>query len=464
MNSVSRLITSQTFKVSIATSLVVSLIAAVFVAGIAWLDIQRAEQDEIETLQHEVEELIEFIEEDGLDAVIIDRSDEYGPLWPDEEADVLTADNSVLLRVAHKGKAVLGFEALDAPLGWAWLEYPFERHETDEKPRLRTLSVNMENDITVVGALPHGAEYQTALAFLRKGVLGLLFVVLPLALLTAILISQYVFRRLEKVSTSIDAITAGELAARVPTSIKNDEFDQLAKKVNAMMHQIRSLMKNVENVSVGIAHDLKTPLTRLDQRLQYIEHDKHNPVAVQKHLDIAHTNIQSLLGVFGALLRLAEIDSGKRKDNFSPLSLSELVDDVADTYATVFSEKGRKLDISIVPNLDTIGDKNLIAQLISNLLENALQHANDEGRAWLRLQLHNDGIVLQIGDDGPGIPDNERERIFERFYRLDKGRNTPGNGLGLSLVSSICALHDAKIHLYPNQPGLVIDIVFPPPR
>lgn len=460
MNNFKRLASSRIFRVSIGTSLIFSFIAALVIATMGWLEFKRVEQGEIEQIEHDVGELIEFIKEDGLDTVIVEHSHEYGAVWPDEEAGYLLSEHRVLLRVTQNNKVVLGFEALDAPLGWSWLDFPFEAHEAEGQPRLRSLSVDIENNINVIGALPHGFEYLTAKAFLKKGILGLLMVVLPLTLLTGFLISHYVFRRLENISESIEKISAGDLTTRVSTSTNNDEFDQLAKKMNAMLDQIRSLMRNIEDVSVGIAHDLKTPLTRLDQRLQYLAQDKYKPDEIQKHLDIAHANIQTLLGVFSALLRLGEIDSGKRKDNFTLLPLSELVDDIADTYAAVFNEKEKQLDISIMPNLKAMGDRDLIAQLISNLLENSLQHSNDEARVWLRLQLHNDGIVLQIGDDGPGIPEEARERIFERFYRLDKSRNSPGNGLGLSLVSSICSLHNAKIHLYPDQPGTVIDIIF----
>ena len=464
MNNIKRLISSQTFRIAIGTSLIFSFVAVFVIAILAWLDLQNAEQDEVEQIEESVEELIEFIEEDGLDKVIIEYSDEYGPLWPDEEAGYLLSENIVLLRVAVNNKAVLGFEAIDAPLGWAWLEFPFAEHEAENQPQLRSYSVDIENNITVTGAMPHGFDYHSAKAFWQKGILGLFLVVFPLALLTAFLISNYVFRRLETISKSVEQISTGDLTTRVSTSKHDDEFDQLAKKMNAMLDQIRKLMRNLEDVSVGIAHDLKTPLTRLDQRLQYIEHDLHKPSEVQKHLAIAHKNIQTLLGVFSALLRLGEIDSGKRKDRFTLVSLSDIVDDVADTYAAVFNDNNRTLDISITPNLKAMGDKDLIAQLISNLLENTLQHANADGRVSLRLQLHNDGIVLQVGDDGPGIPEDARDQIFERFYRLDKSRNTPGNGLGLSLVSSICSLHSASIHLYRDQPGTVIDIVFPATR
>ena len=172
-------------------------------------------------------------------------------------------------------------------------------------------------------------------------------------------------------------------------------------------------------------------------------------------------HVQTLLTTFNALLRLGEIESGRLRTHFTRHSLSELVTDVAETFEAVFADQGRQLEISIMPNIEVFGDRDLISQQVSNLLENILEHTPAGTNGWVRLQAHTDGALLQVGDEGLGIPVEEHGKVFERFYRVDKSRNKPGNGLGLSLVASIASVHDASLALHERETGCVIDITFP---
>ena len=179
------------------------------------------------------------------------------------------------------------------------------------------------------------------------------------------------------------------------------------------------------------------------------------------HIDKATAELNSIVKTFTHLIRLNEIESGKRKLGFIKLNFSNIVSELADSYQPVFDDENKTLEVSIVDNVMCLGDGDLLSQLINNLLENALIYSERNAKVWIRLQSNESGALLQIGDSGPGIPGAMHEQVFERFYRADYSRNKPGNGLGLSIVKAICDLHDANICLLVNQAGAVFDITLP---
>lgn len=424
-----------------------------------WAQLERAQEDEISHLQERVDEIVNEIRHEGLEELIENYSDEFGPLWPQQEAEYFIEESEVLLLVTVGERAVLGFAQLSADLGLSYSDYPIGDN-LEDIVELRTLRVDFGDDITVSGGLARSDEIANAKSFIHQIAFWIFVVLLPLLLVYGFLLSGYVISQLRGLSHSLASVEGGNIEARAATSDSHDEFNQLALDVNKMLSQVGRLVRNLENVSVGVAHDLKTPLTKLDHRLQRIEHDLNSPDDIRVHVEASRSHLQTLLNTFNALLRLGEIESGRRRDQFRKISLSEITEDVADTFQAVFSEQGRTLDVSIIPEISIDGDADLLAQLVSNLLENVLDHAKAGGTAWVRLQRNTSGAVMQIGDDGPGIPAPEHARIFERFYRLDKSRQAPGNGLGLSLVASIAQLHGATISLHKDQPGTVFDIVF----
>ena len=461
LNNLRAIATSSVFRSTLLASAFFILSAALIGGLYGWRQLTLANAEEQVRLEEEVLELIEFVEEDGLQHVLEEHENEFGLLWPEEEAQHLLEEEHVLFLISQNDDPVMGFANLPSGPNGSWHDYRAEGEDWE----IRIFSATGDDGVRVTGALSHTHDYWQAVEFIRSGFFWLLIIVAPLAVITGFLLSRQVLGQIQEISEAVGKIAAGDLNARAPVSEADNEFDRLSTDINAMLHQIHDLMRSLENVTVGAAHDLKTPLTRLDQRLQHLEQQAGNPEAVRQHVEAAQENVQTLLNTFNALLRLGEIDSGKRRSQFDVVPISELTQDVAETYEVVFQEQGRGLNVSVLPGLRIAGDINLLAQLISNLLENILEHANPTGKAWVRLQpqrkLNNQYVSLQIGDDGPGIPDAEHEQIFERFYRLDKSRNTPGNGLGLSLVASIARLHGAEIEVHKNQPGTVIEITFP---
>ncbi len=467
----SSLFSSRSFRLSIVSSLAFVLIAALVIGLFSALRFYESDAVEEDAIRDELAELAAWISEDGLDSVTAVMSEEFGPVFPLEEAAHLVAEEEVLVRVLKNGEHLFGVAELRAPLGWSELTLALPQEEDHyeelfntedyEDVHFRVFSVEFGDDLTLIGARAPGYNYYVARELLESGLIWLLVIVAPLALLNGYFIARYVTRRLNSLSASMQKVATGELDFEIETDGSGDEFDRFATEINRMLAQIRTLMRNLEQVSTGVAHDLRTPLTRLDQRLQRIEMAADSPQVVREHLAAAQENIQTLLATFDALLRLGEIESGKRREKFQRISLSEVTEDVAETFEAVFAERGRKLSVSVLKGVEVPGDRDLLAQLIANLLENVLEHADPNGSAWVRLQPHSEGALLQIGDDGPGIPQHEKSKIFERFYRLDRSRQSPGNGLGLSLVASIVKLHGARLHLHDQQAGTVMDLIFP---
>jgi signal transduction histidine kinase len=248
-------------------------------------------------------------------------------------------------------------------------------------------------------------------------------------------------RRIDQVSRTSRAIMEGDLSARVATRGTGDEFDQLAAQLNAMLDRIQALMTGLRQVSSDIAHDLRTPLSRLRQHLEATDYDK------------ALAEADAILETFSALLRIAQIESGAQKSAFAPVDLSALARSLGEAYTAPAEDAQHKLIVDVASDVSITGDRQLLAQLISNLIENALAHTPQGSDVRLVLR---PGPRIEVSDTGPGIPESEHAKVFDRFYRLDRSRGTPGSGLGLALVKAIANLHGLSVRLENRHPGLAV--------
>lgn len=274
-----------------------------------------------------------------------------------------------------------------------------------------------------------------------------------IALLAGLAASWRFLYRIEKINTASQRIMDGLMSERVPTRGGSDEFDRLSANLNGMLDRIGVLIGNQKRVTSDIAHDLRTPLTRLRQEL---DEARSKPLAAadfEQVIDNAIGETDDILSTFTALLRIAEIDSGEQKAGFSAVALSDLMQRLADTYGPVAEDFGRSLVTDIEPDIVIRGDKSLLTQLFANLCENAIRHTPAGTEITLRLHRDARQLVGEVIDNGPGVPIQERERIFRPFYRLDESRSTPGSGLGLALVAAIARLHGASISLGDAEPG-----------
>ncbi|NRF64013.1 sensor histidine kinase [Vibrio coralliilyticus] len=356
-----------------------------------------------------------------------------------------------------------GFEPLHQALpGWNWQPLEITHYDEEDQPyeetyQVRTLRQDLDQDVTLIVATSESYDYQSIFNTLSSGLLWVCLTALPLSVLIAYLLSRKVYQRLDLLSDELESIGATNLSQRVPLSIHVDEFDRLSENINHMLERIENLHTNIEDVTVGIAHDLKTPLTRLANQLQLMAMDNDHS---EQHIEKAQAQVAEMLKTFNSLLRLSEIESGKRKAHFTPINLSELVEDLVESYQPVFEDHHLQLTSAIVPGIMLSGDNELLSQMIINLFENNLKYSQESGKIWVHLQPSESGLTLQLGDDGPGIASQHQARIFERFYTADTSRSNASNGLGLSLVQSIAHLHDASITLLPETQGTVFNIQF----
>ena len=300
------------------------------------------------------------------------------------------------------------------------------------------------------------AQQAIRTAFVVAGGISIL-----LAIIGGLALSSGFLRRIDLVNRTAARIMAGNLGARIPVRANGDEIDNLAANLNAMLDRIQSLLDNLKQVSSDVAHDLRTPLARLRQNLEAARTNATTVEAFRTSIDAAIAETQGLLEMFAALLRIAQIESGSRRAGFSKVDLSELLEFVATTYQPVAEDQGDRLLSEIAPGLSVSGDRGLLLQLATNLVENALRHTRPGSTIKLQLQRDGSDIVVIFADDGSGIPPEEHEKVFRRFYRREASRTTPGSGLGLALVAAVAELHGARISLRDGKPGLVVELRFP---
>jgi signal transduction histidine kinase len=247
---------------------------------------------------------------------------------------------------------------------------------------------------------------------------------------------------------------AGDLSQRIPTRGTRDEFDQLAGNLNAMLDEIERLMDGIRHVSDNIAHDLRTPLTRLRHRLEQLHADLDENSTLTEQVERSIADADQLLSTFAALLRIARIEAGGHKSDFKSVDLTALVRDAAELYEAVAEEKQLVFTTQIDELINIDGDRDLLFQAVINLLDNAVKYTPKSCKVLLTLKQTGNSISIIVTDTGPGIPANERDKVRQRFYRLEHSRSTPGSGLGLSLVNAVAHLHHAEFLLEDNNPGL----------
>ncbi len=275
-------------------------------------------------------------------------------------------------------------------------------------------------------------------------------------------VSRAFLRRVDTIARTADAIFAGDLMRRVPLRGTGDDFDRLAATLNRMLDRIAVLMESLRQVSADVAHDLRTPLTRLYHRLEEARSHARSPPDYQASVNAALAEAQALLETFAALLRIAQVEGGSPRSAFTHLNLSTLVQTAAEAYRPDAEESGHRLISKIAPDLFVTGDQELLTQAIANLIENALCHT--PSGTQITVGLHADSqarVVLSVEDNGPGVDETELPRLTDRFYRGQRSRTAPGNGLGLSLVDAIAELHGARLCLSAGPPGFRAAIVVP---
>ncbi len=280
-----------------------------------------------------------------------------------------------------------------------------------------------------------------------------------------VLMSLGFLRRVDAITRTAEAIIAGDLTRRITLRGSGDDLDRLAVTLNHMLDRISALMESLRQVSNDIAHDLRTPLSRLSQGLNAARATAGSPAAYEQAIDRAIIESEGILETFGALLRIAQIEAGSRRAGFRALDFAEIVTTVVEALEPVAEDQQHVLRAELPPagagRPEGVGDRELLVQMLVNLIENALRHTPAGCIVVVSLVRINGAAELTVSDNGPGVPEAERAHILDRFYRGDGSRTTPGSGLGLSLVAAVAELHQTELHLEDASPGLRVRIRFP---
>jgi signal transduction histidine kinase len=325
----------------------------------------------------------------------------------------------------------------------------------EENPSIHGLGIRtIEDAYLFVGLRSFKAvQLYATLTHYFLWIMALTFLALLLGGLT---ISSRILRRIETISQTSRDIVSGDLKRRVPVSGTADEFDHLALSLNVMLDRIQDLMEGLRQVSSDIAHDLRTPLSRLRQGLETARFKATTVEELRCSVDQSIEHVDSILAIFSSLLRIAQIESGIRRSGFKRLDLAEILRKIVDLYKPVINDKMQILIPAISSDLMIVGDRELLTQLLVNLIDNATHHTPTQSVITVKGFIEGEYVVAEIADNGPGIPEPLRSKVLQRFYRLEQSRSTPGHGLGLSLVDAVSEQHSGKLELRDNDPGLLI--------
>lgn len=274
------------------------------------------------------------------------------------------------------------------------------------------------------------------------------------AVFISIMLGRTILRRMNTIHLTAKEIMQGDLNRRIEISNNNDEFDDLSKQLNSMLDRIQQLIKGIRDVTDNIAHDLRSPLTRMRNNLEVTLLEQRSPQEYEKVLADNITDIEHLIKTFNALLSIAQTEAGSHRTSWSKINLKELATDLLDLYSPLAESRQQSLELINGENSTITGSRDLLAQSFGNLIENAIKYTAAGGHIKLIIKTTKDWLEFTVEDNGSGIAENETKRVLEKFVRLESSRHTPGNGLGLSLVSAVAALHKAELKLEDAHPGL----------
>jgi signal transduction histidine kinase len=284
---------------------------------------------------------------------------------------------------------------------------------------------------------------------------------LVLAGLAAVLVTRRTVGRIEQINATSRAIMLSGLDQRIPLRGSHDEWDRVAENLNHMLDRIETLMDEVKQVSDNVAHDLRTPLTRMRGRLEKAYHAPRDSEVDAALIGDTIADLDSVLRMFASITRISEIETRARTDAFRKLNLTEIAGEVVELYDAAAEQVATRLSLAGDREVLVTGDRDLLFDAIANLVDNAIKHGRAGGQVTVTCRSAGGGAVIAVADDGPGIPADRCDQVFKRFYRLEQSRYTPGNGLGLSLVAAVAGLHGAEVALHNNAPGLTVRLRFP---
>ena len=406
-------------------------------------------QDARELVRTDAAGLVDLYREDGRGALLEELQ---------RRQDAQEDPDAVYALASREGKRLAGDVAAlrTAPRTARWIE--FDERGEDGALRVIAYEQKLADGSRLLTGLRLRSQDRFLVLMQRTALVAFVFAA-TLGALIGWSTSRWVSRRLRSLDATAERVGGGELALRVPLDHSGDAFDRLARRFNGMLDRIEELLGGVRHATDHIAHDLRTPLTRLRNRLEELR--QQSDARQRSALDGAVAETDQLLQSFGALLRLARIEAQTPSADDPPVDLRALAADAVDLYAPSAAERGVRLRTELSPAW-VRGDRDQLFQAVVNLLDNAVKYAPAGSDVDVSLVVEAEGLALQIDDRGPGIPEADRARVFDRFQRLESHRGSPGVGLGLSLVRAIARRHGGRVLLLDRAPGLRAKLILPP--
>jgi signal transduction histidine kinase len=396
---------------------------------------------------------------------IYDRAGRDGVITSIQErmTDKSFADNLYLL--TDPSLSMLAGNLRDWPLGTAaamgWTEF----RAIDSSPETATVPLVR----ATTGILPNGdrllvgrdiSDIDGFTAQIKTAMILIIALIFTVAGVVSILVTRRTVGRIEQINATSRAIMQSGLDKRIPLRGSNDEWDRVAENLNSMLDRIEALMGEVKQVSDNVAHDLRTPLTRMRGRLEKAFHNSRIAGHDQALISDTIADLDAVLRIFTSITRIAHIETNARKGAFRTVNLAEIAGEVVELYDAAAEQDGTSLVLTGDREVVVTGDRDLLFDAVANLVDNAIKHGRVGGHVVVRVENLDGGAVTSIADDGPGIPADQHQSVFKRFYRLEQSRYAPGNGLGLSLVGAVANLHGARIEMLDNAPGLNFKLWF----
>ncbi|MFT0861565.1 ATP-binding protein [Ancylobacter sp. G4_0304] len=459
MTSLGRLLRTTAFKLIAAYLLVFAVFAGSVIAYLGWHTQRLVTRQAIEAIENDTRFITGQYDRGGINRVlqVVSRRSR-------------APDAGLILLTNFSGEPMAG-NVLNLPLnfldsaGWREIDYVREEDSGSRPSRALVHVVFLPGDFRLLIGRDIVEREELRQIIIRPAVWGLGVLVI-LGVAGGLFVTRRVLKRIDQMTATAETIMAGNLSRRLTIDRTGDEFDRLALSLNAMLDRIETLMAGLKEVSDNIAHDLKTPLTRLRNRaedaLRTAQGDEQWRAATEQTIEES----DGLIRTFDALLMIARAETGQARAGMVGFDLAETVSSVAELYEPVADEQGLDLTVSAPDPLRVHGLRELFGQALSNLIDNAIKYSapalpGERGAIRLTLERRGETACLTVADSGPGIPEADRQRVLERFVRLEASRTQPGSGLGLSLVSAVVQLHGGTIDLQDNEPGLRVVITIP---
>lgn len=444
---------SSAFRITLVYVVLFALSVSIILGFVYWSTIvYKTNQTDVE-IDAEIRELTEVYNTKGYPGLVTLMSDRVQPR-PGDATLYLLADYQFQSLVSN----MPGWPRMALDRKGGWLDFSLKDELETGKNRefvVRARAVLLDNRFNLL--VGHGMKDLTTLkALVGRALIWGLLLTLALGIIGGLMMRRTLSSRLGSINQTSRRIMQGDLRRRISTRGTGDEFDELATNLNSMLDQIEHGMEGVRRVSDNIAHDLKTPLARLKNRVEELKFQVAGREQEETAIDQILSEADGLLATFNALLRIARIEYSEQRKGFKTIDVNSILYDLLDLYEPLIEEKGQQLNVQINDKIEISADRDMLFQAFANLLDNAIKYTPAKGVISISSVIDGANWQVEIADNGPGIPASEHEKVVQRFYRLDQSRTTPGSGLGLALVFAVLKLHKLNLKFVDNSPGLKV--------